>query len=96
MESDPIQTYARRVQSFRTSYRAYNAKPRGPIGAAFHVILTLVILLLMLVLIIPILLVLFVVGLVLFGYFKIRRAIGGPRAASVSEGRENVRVIERD
>ena len=42
--------------------------------------------------------VLFVVGVCLFAYFKVRKALFGPRtpATATNEGRENVRVIDRD
>ena len=102
MDPTRTQNYAEQVQAFRLKMRTYNARPRGPIASAIHLLLTLIILVALLVLIIPIIALILLFGIGFFLYLKLRRLFGGLHKPNAhvgplrTDGRENVRVIERD
>lgn len=99
---DRFQTFVSRTENYRAFMRAQSSKPRGPLQTAIFTLLSIIIFLALLVLIIPImaLILLFGVGFTL--YLAAKRfvaRIGKPNntiAGVRTDGRDNVRVIERE
>ena len=102
MDPTRTQNYAEQVQAFRLKMRSYNARPRGPIASAIHLLLTLIILLALLVLIIPLMALILLFGIGFFAYLKLRQLFTGLHKPNAhvgpvrTDGRDNVRVIDRE
>ncbi len=101
---DPTRTqqYADQVQAFRLKMRQHQNRPRGPIASAIHLLLTLIVLVALLILIIPIMALILIFGIGFFIYLKLKRVFTGLDKPNAhvgplrTDGRDNVRVIDRD
>lgn len=102
MDPTRTQNYAEQVQAFRLRMRQINDRPRGPIASAIHLLLTLLVLVALLILIIPVMALILIFGIGFFIYLKLRRVFGGLNKPNAhvgpfrTDGRENVRVIDRE
>ena len=97
-----FQTYATRAAAFRAKMQERQSRPRGPIESAINLFLTLLVFVVLLILIIPIIALVILLAIGLFIYFKVKaffRGLGKPNAhvgPVRTDGRDNVRVIDRD
>ena len=97
-----FQTYANRAAAFRARVHQHQSRPRGPIESAINLFLTLLIFVVLLILIIPLVALIILLAIGFFIYFKVKaffRGLGKPNAhvgPVRTDGRDNVRVIDRD
>jgi fatty acid desaturase len=79
------------------SARSVEIKAAGPLAQILSVLILLALIVIGFVIFIPVAIALIVLALVLFGYFKIKRALARTHAPNGPlDGRRNVRVVDRD
>ncbi|PHQ79203.1 MAG: hypothetical protein COB69_08455 [Phycisphaera sp.] len=97
-----FQTYANRAATYKVRLQQHRDKPRGPLENAINIFLSLLIFIVLLVLIIPLIALIILLAIAFLIYFKIKsffRGLGKPNARVGpvrTDGRDNVRVIDRD
>jgi hypothetical protein len=97
-----FQTYASKAAAFRAKAQEHRSRPRGPIESAINLFLTLLVFVVLLILIIPLIALIIILAIAFFIYFKIKsffRGLGKPNAhvgPVRTDGRDNVKVINRD
>jgi len=77
--------------------RSVQIKAAGPIAQIISLLIVLALVVIGFIIFIPIAIGVIVLALILFGYFKIKRALARTHAPNGPlDGRHNVRVIDRD